>query len=80
MDSSSSGSRKEMACTSNFSKLGKKKTKKKKMKKMIIILVNILLHICFITFLKCKNSKEMRTNALKTAMGLVAVAIIQKNE
>ena len=27
-------------------------------KKMIIIIVNIFLHICFITFLMCENSKE----------------------
>ena len=82
MDSSASDSPKEFACTSNFSKLSKRKTQQKQ-KKMVIILVNILLHICFITFLKCKNSKESRTHlayALKTVMGLVAVAIIQKNE
>ena len=63
MDSSASDSQKEIACTSNFSKLSKKNTHKKK-KKKIIILVNILLHICFITFLKCKNSKESRTQSM----------------
>ena len=59
MDSSASDSRKEIACTTNFSKLSKKH------KKIIsIILVNILLHICFITFLKCKNSEESRTQSM----------------
>ena len=81
MDSSASDSRKEISCTSNFSKLSKQK-KKKKQKKMIIVLVNILLHICFITFLKKIKGKSNSkyANALKTVMGLVAVAIIQKNE
>ena len=37
---------------------------KKEKKKMIITLVNILLHICFITFLMCKNSKESQTQCL----------------
>ena len=64
MDSSASDSRKEIACTSNFSKLSKKKQTKKEQKKMIIILVNILLHICFITFLKCKKSKESQIQSM----------------
>ena len=37
---------------------------KKEKEKMIITLVNILLHICFITFLMCKNSKESQTQCL----------------
>ena len=64
MNSSASDSRKDTACTINLSKLSKKKKKKKKQKKMIIILVNILLHICFIIFLKCKFSKESRTQSM----------------
>ena len=56
MDSSASDSRKQIACTTNFSKLSKKK--------IYIILVNILLHICFITFFKRKNSKESRTQRM----------------
>ena len=39
---------------------------------------------CFITFLKCKNSKAGRTQSvayvLKTVIGLVAVAVIQKEQ
>ena len=80
MDSSASDSRKEIACTTNFSKLSNYKTKHKK---IIIILVNILLHICFITFLKCKIQKKSNSkydNVLKTIMGLVAVANIQKEQ
>ena len=61
MDSSASDSQKEIACTSNFSKLSNNKKKKKK---MIIILVNIVLHICFTTFLKFKHSKESRTQSM----------------
>ena len=38
--------------------------RKKDKKKMIITLVNILLHICFITFLKFKKSKESQTQCL----------------
>ena len=60
MNSSASDSRKDTACTINL----EKKKHKKKQKKMIIILVNILLHICFITFLKCKFSKESRTQSM----------------
>ena len=52
--------------------------KKQQKTRMVIILVNILLHICFITYLKCKYSKESQT--LKTVIGLVVVAVIQKNE
>ena len=58
-NSSASDSRKEIVCTTNFSKLSQKKHKK-----IIIILVNILLHVCFILFLKCKNSQESRTQSM----------------
>ena len=82
MDSSASDSGKEIAYISNFSKLSQKKKKHTHThKKMIIILVNILLHICFITFLKFKGKSNSKyANALKTVMGLVAVAVMQKNE
>ena len=60
MDSSASDSTKEVACATYFSKFSEKKEKKK----MIITLVNILLHICFITFLMCKNPKESQTQCL----------------
>ena len=73
MDCSASDSQKEIARTSNFSKLSKTKTKQKQQKKMIIILVNTVLHICLITFLKCKKfkgkSNSKYSNALKTVMG-----------
>ena len=59
MNSSVSDSQKDIACTINLSKLSTEKQKK-----IIIILVNILLHICFITFLKCKYSKESRTRSM----------------
>ena len=60
MDSSGSDSTKEIACATYFAKLSEKKEKKK----LIFTLVNILLHICFITFLMCKNSKESQTQCL----------------
>ena len=44
---------------------------------MIIILVNILLHICFITFSQGKSNSKY-ANTLKTVMGLVAVAVRPK--
>ena len=79
MNSSASDSRKEIACTSNFSKLSKKKTEENDY------------HSCkhFITFLfynfsqvyKFKGKSNSKyANALYTVMGLVVVAIIQKNE
>ena len=58
MDRSASDSPKEITCTTYLSKIFEEK---KIHKKMIIILVNILLHFCFINFLKCKNSEEGRT-------------------
>ena len=56
MDSSASDSKNEITCTTNFSKLCKKN--------YYHILVNILLHVCFITFLMCKNLKESQTQCL----------------
>ena len=50
MDSSASDSTKEITCTTNSSKLREKNN--------YHILVNILLHVCFITFLMCKILKE----------------------
>ena len=58
MDSSASDSTKEIACATSPN------LAKKEKKKMIITLVNILLHICFITFLMCKNSKESQTQCV----------------
>ena len=67
MDSSASDSTKEIACATYFSKFSEKKEKKK----MIITLVNILLHICFITFLMNvkkfkRKSNSVSVNFLKT--------------
>ena len=56
MDSSASDSKKEITCTTYFSKLSEKNN--------YHILVNILLHVCFITFLMCKNLKESQTQCL----------------
>ena len=56
MDSSASDSKKEITCTTYFSKLSEKNS--------YHILVNILLHVCFITFLMCKNLKESQTQCL----------------
>ena len=56
MDSLASDSKKEITCTTYFSKLSEKNN--------YHILVNILLHVCFITFLMCKNLKESQTQCL----------------
>ena len=56
MDSSASDSKKEITCTTYFSKLSEKNN--------YHILVNILLHVCFITFLMCKKLKESQTQCL----------------
>ena len=56
MDSSASDSKKEITCTTYFSKLSEKNN--------YLVLVNILLHICFITFLMCKNLKESQAQCL----------------
>ena len=56
MDSSASDSKNEITCTTYFSKLSEKND--------YHILVNILLHVCFITFLMCKNLKESQTQCL----------------
>ena len=56
MDSSASDSKKEITCTIFFSKLSEQNN--------YHILVNILLHVCFITFLMCKNLKESQTQCL----------------
>ena len=81
MDSSASDSTKEIACATYFSPSLAKKEKKE----MIITLVNILLHLCFIIFLMCKNSKKSQTQCLiisyflKTVICLIAAAVIQKD-
>ena len=56
MDSSASDSKKEITCTTYFSKLSEEDN--------YHILVNILLHVCFITFLMCKYLKESHTQCL----------------
>ena len=56
MDSSASDSKKEITYTTYFSKLSEKNN--------YHILVNSLLHVCFITFLMCKNLKESQTQCL----------------
>ena len=56
MDSSASDSKKEITCTTYFSKLSEKNN--------YHILVNILFHVCFITFFMCKNLKESQTQCL----------------
>ena len=56
MDSSASDSKKEITYTTYFSKLSEKNN--------YHILVNILSHVCFITFLMCKNLKESQTQCL----------------
>ena len=56
VDSSASDSKKEITCTTYFSKPNEKNT--------YHILVNILLHVCFMTFLMCKNLKESQTQCL----------------
>ena len=56
MDSSASDSKKEITCTTYFSKLSEKNN--------YHILVNILLHVCYITFLMCENLKESLTQCL----------------
>ena len=58
MDSSASDSKREITCTTFFSKLSEKNNYRNH------ILVNILLHVCFITFLMCKNLKESQTQCL----------------
>ena len=56
MDSSASDSKKEITCTTspNFNSE----------KNNYHIFLNILLHVCFITFLMCKNLKESQTQCL----------------
>ena len=56
VDSSASDSKKEITCTTYFSKLSEKNN--------YHILVNILLHVCFITFPMCKDLKETQTQCL----------------
>ena len=86
MDSSASDSRKEFACISNFSKLSKKIKIKKNQENDYHSCEHFVTYLFFITFLKCKKingkskSKYMYANALKTVMGLVAIAVMQKNE
>ena len=66
MDSSASDSRKDIACISNFSKPSTKKTnnKNKKTNKKMIIIEHFVTYLFFITFLKCKNSKEVRNQSM----------------
>ena len=56
MDSSASDSKKEITCTTYFTKLSEKNNYN--------IIVNILLHVCFISFLMCKNLKESQIQCL----------------
>ena len=82
MDSSASNSRKDIKCTTNFSKLSPKKYTQKKHKKKIIVLVNILVTHLFHNFSQVqifkRKSDSKYADILKTFMGLVAVAVIQK--
>ena len=87
MDSSASDSRKEIACISNFSKLSKKKTKQKNNKQendchsCEYFVTYMLFFYNFSQVSKFKGkSKSKYAYALKTVMGLVAIAVMQKNE
>ena len=73
MDSSASDSKKEITCTTFFSKLSEKNN--------YHILVNIMLHVSFITFLVSKfkgKSNSVSVNFLNKVITLVAAAVIQK--
>ena len=66
MDSSAADSQKEIACISNFSKLSQKtKQKNNKQENDYHSCEHFITYLLFfITFLKCKNSKESRNQSM----------------